>query len=70
MIEVPAPTAVTTPVLLTTVATEVVLLLHVPPVVVSVSVVLDPIHSPVVPPMAAGPAVTVKLWIIRQVPIE
>ena len=58
MVTAPADTPVTTPVELT-VAMDVLLLLHVPPGVASASVVDDPMHTVLLPVMAAGPAVTV-----------
>lgn len=50
----PAPTPVTTPVLELTVAIEVLLLLHAPPVVASVKVTVPPEHTVSVPPIATG----------------
>ena len=48
------------------VATPVLLLLHTPPLVASVSVVAKPTHTFVVPPIAAGFGLTVKLVIAIQ----
>jgi hypothetical protein len=49
---VPVDTVVTIPVFASIVATDPLELLHVPPGVVLVSVVLDPKHTAVVPPIA------------------
>ena len=54
MVSVPEETAVTTPVDVLTVAIIVLLLLHVPPVVASVSVVVAPGQIAVVPPPIAA----------------
>ena len=60
MVNVPAATPVTTPVVLI-VATEVLLLLHVPPAVASVKLVVNPIHTDAVPVMVAGKGLTVAV---------
>ena len=60
MTAVPAATPVTTPVDPITVATEVVPLLHVPPVVTSDNVVDVPAQMFLVPNIAEGPGVTVN----------
>jgi len=74
MVEVPADTPDTTPVEEFTVATPVALLLHVPPVVVELKVVVDPAHTAVVPVMAPtvgnGFTVTVTTLLARVVPPE
>jgi hypothetical protein len=49
---VPVDTVVTTPLFASIVATDPLALVHVPPGVVLVSVVLDPKHTAVVPPIA------------------
>ena len=49
-----------------TVATEVLLLIHVPPAVASLNVVDDPIHTDVVPVMAAGSGLTVTTLVTKQ----
>lgn len=54
MVTAPAATPVTTPVAELTVALAVLLLLHVPPAVASVSVVLIPVHNVEAPEMAAA----------------
>jgi hypothetical protein len=54
IIDVPEDTPVTTPVPATTVATAGVALLQVPPAVASLSVVVDPAQTLVVPVIAAG----------------
>ena len=48
------------------VAIAVLLLLHTPPEVASVSVVVRPTHTFVVPPIAAGFGLTVKLVTAKQ----
>ncbi len=62
----PGPVPVTTPVVLTTVATAVLLLLHVPPVVVFVSVVVAPSHTENEPPIAAGSGFTTKEVVLKH----
>jgi hypothetical protein len=59
MVAVPADTPVTTP-RLVTVATAVLLLAHVPPVVASERVVVLPVQIVVVPVIALGVGLTVK----------
>ena len=54
IVDVPALTPVTVPVMLLTVATEVADEVHTPPEVVLVNVVVDPTHASVVPPIAAS----------------
>lgn len=54
MVVVPAATPYTEPVPEPTVATEGVLLIHEPPLVLFVSVVLLPSHTDVAPPIVAG----------------
>ena len=66
MIEVPAPTPVTTPVPDTTVAFAGLLLLHVPPLVALLSVVVVPIQADSVPLIAPGAAVTVTSYVATQ----
>ena len=61
IVEVPAATPVTMPEEEPMVATEVLLLVHVPPLVASVSVVVWPVHTLVVPAIAAGVGFTVIL---------
>ena len=61
MVAVPEVMPVTTPVEDPMVATPVALLLHVPPEVVLVNVVVKPTHTLVVPAIAAGFGLTVKL---------
>ena len=54
-----------------TVATDEGVLLHVPPVVVSVSTVVAPAHNVVTPLIAAGEAVTVSVLVtVHPVPSE
>ena len=59
MVVVPADTPETTPVLRPTVALDVEELRHVPPTEVLVSVVVAPMHTVLLPPIAAGKAPTV-----------
>ena len=61
IVVVPASRPVTTPELLPTVAVVALLLLHVPPVGVLLSVLLLPTHTVGVPPITAGRALTVTL---------
>ena len=64
----PAETPVTTPVELT-VATEGLLLLHVPPAVLSVSVIEVPTHvddGPTIGPIVIVPVVTVNVMVLKQ----
>jgi hypothetical protein len=63
MVVVPPLTPLTTPVEDTTVATDVLLLLHVPPDAVFVNVVVDPSHTVNVPPMVPGVGVTLTAWV-------
>lgn len=57
---------VTTPVVLTTVATEVLLLLHVPPVVEFVRVVLAPSQTEKEPLIAAGSGFTTNVVVLKH----
>jgi hypothetical protein len=59
MVAVPEATPVTTPLLLPTVAIEVSVVLHVPPLAVLASVVLRPSQTLAVPVIAGGNAFTV-----------
>ena len=61
MVTTPEVTPVTIPDVEPMVATPVLLLVHVPPEVASVNVVVKPTHTFVVPPIAAGFGLTVKL---------
>jgi hypothetical protein len=63
---VPVVIPLTMPEVDPTVATEVVLLVHVPPGVASVSVIVDPAQTLVGPPMAAGVALTVTIVVARH----
>jgi hypothetical protein len=70
IVAVPVAIAETTPVLLT-VATAVLLLLHVPPEVVFVRAVVLPAQTDVVPPMAEGVALTVIDFVaVQPEPVE
>jgi hypothetical protein len=62
MFAVPAPTPVTTRVPEFTVATLVLLLVHTPPATALVSVMVDPWHTVVGPPMLPGAAFTVTVF--------
>lgn len=64
MVAVPAAPPVTVPA--TTVATVVLLLLHTPPVVVSVRAVVSPAHILLVPLIAAGLGFTVNEVVVIQ----
>ena len=66
IIEVPIATPETTPEADPTVATPVLLLLHVPPVTASVSVVVEPVQSVTVPRMAVGVGFTVTTKVAEQ----
>ena len=67
----PEATPVTTPVLLTTVATVVVLLAHVPPVVPSVKVIVEPAQNADDADMFAGVVLTVTMVVaVHPVPSE
>ena len=61
MTAVPADTPPTTPVAAPTVAMPVLPLLHTPPPVASLSVVVCPTHTFIVPVMAAGAAIIVTV---------
>lgn len=63
---VPLASAITVPVVDPTDATLVLLLVHVPPANVFVSVVLVPAHNVVLPEMAAGRAFTVMAFTATQ----
>ena len=60
MVDVPAATPVTIPVVDPTVATDVAELAQVPPAVPSVSVIVAPTHTVPLPDIAAGEEVTVS----------
>jgi hypothetical protein len=66
MIMLPALIPVTTPVVASTVALRVLLLLHVPPVLGWVSVVVSPTHTLGVPAMAANVLFTVTTVVLKQ----
>ena len=61
MVTTPSVMPVTVPAEDPIVATAVLLLLHTPPLVAFVRVVVNPTHTFVVPPIAAGFGLTVKL---------
>jgi hypothetical protein len=63
---VPADTPVTTPVVKSTVATDVLVLVHVPPVVALLSVVVDATQVNSVPVMEAGGGLTVTTAVARH----
>jgi hypothetical protein len=68
---VPEDTPVTTPVPLTTVATPVLALAHVPPVVPSVKVMVEPTHTGEDPRIVDGVVLTVTIVVVIQpVPSE
>ena len=66
MVVPPFTIAVTMPVSEPTVATAVLLLLHVPPAVVSVNVVVDPAQTLVDPEIAAGDVLMVMVVVVMQ----
>ena len=66
MVTTPAETPVTTPVVAPTVATDVLLLLHEPPDVASVSVIVEPVHTELLPDIAAADVVTVTVLYAAQ----
>ena len=55
----PGAIPVTAPVVAPTVPSDGALLLHVPPLLISVNAVVSPVHTFVVPPIAAGSGLTV-----------
>jgi hypothetical protein len=59
---------ITAPVDASIVATDVLPLVHTPPVVAFVSVVVKPSHIVAVPPMATGDAFTVRPAVVLQPP--
>jgi hypothetical protein len=61
--DVPPETLVTKPVEEPTVATAVLLLLHVPPLIELLNVVVPPLHMRAVPVIAAGDALTESVWV-------
>ena len=62
----PVPAPLTTPVPVTTEATEALLLLHVPPALASVSVTDEPVQMPLTPLMADGRSLTVTMVVVMQ----
>lgn len=64
MVAVPAPVPVTIPDIKPAVATAVLLLVHDPPVIVFVNVVVAPAHMFLVPLIAVGPGLTVTTVVI------
>ena len=73
IVDVPALTPVTVPVMVLTVATAVADEVHTPPEVVLVNVVVEPTHASVVPPIEArtGKAFTVTVaWSVLTQPFE
>lgn len=69
MVGVPVPTPVTIPELVPAVACEVLLLLHVPPEVPSLNVIVAPMHTADAPVIAAGDGLTVIVAALTQ-PVE
>ncbi len=65
MAAVPAETPVTTPVV-ETVATAVLLLVHVPPVIVSTSEMVAPVHTDSTLPNTLTPGFTVSTAVVKQ----
>ncbi len=68
IVAVPAEIPVTTPVVLPTVATPGALLVHVPPGVASVNVIVEPTHTADGPAITAGNAFTVITLVVEQPP--
>ena len=68
MVVVPAATPVMIPVLEPAVATAVLLLDQVPPVIASVSSVVAPLHTAVVPNIAVGVGLTVRMVVAVHPP--
>ena len=66
MVSVPAVTPVTTPVLETTVAIELLLLLQSPPIVALFNAVVKPAQTAVVPVLAVDSVLTVKTFVDVQ----
>ena len=67
----PPPAPVTTPVPVPTVATVVVLLVHLPPPVPSLRVLVCPTHSVVIPVMGSGLAFTeITVLVMQPAPRE
>jgi hypothetical protein len=66
MVARPAVMPDTTPLILPTVATDVLLLNHVPPLVAELNVVVAPEHIASVPVIAAGEATTVTTAVTKQ----
>jgi hypothetical protein len=64
---VPVDTVVTTPLFASIVATDPLELLHVPPLVVFVSVVFEPKHTAVVPPIADAVCCCVTVTVVVAV---
>ena len=69
IVAVPADIPLTIPAPARTVATEGLLLVHMPPDVVWLNVVVDPVHADVAPVIADGVALTVSV-IVRTQPVE
>src|SRR5947209_4732202 len=68
MTELPAATPLSMPVPDPMVAVPVLTLVHVPPEVASVSVVIPPTHATGVPVIAAGTALIVSVAVLKQPP--
>ena len=66
IVTTPEVTPVTVPEVEPIIATAVLLLLHTPPLVAYVNAVVKPKHTLVVPPIAAGFGLTVKLVTAKQ----
>jgi hypothetical protein len=64
IVALPALTPLTMPLTTSTVATDVLLLLHVPPVDVLVSAIVEPAQTVLLPPIAAGAAFTVTPLVV------
>jgi hypothetical protein len=69
MVTVPTATPVITPELLID-ASDGLLLLHVPPVVASVTVAVDPVQTPVAPPIGAANIVSIVTTLAALVALQ
>jgi hypothetical protein len=66
MVAVPADIPVTMPVAMPAAATDTLLLLHAPPEVALVKMVVEPVHTVSIPAIAAGSGLTVISRILKQ----
>ena len=66
----PGEKPVTTPVVDPTLAIAGVLLVHVPPLVVLLNVIVEPVHTLLAPVMAAGEGLTDEVLDAAEVPVQ